>query len=444
MSPTYYFLHSSIYYYIEDNLYRRYQIYQKRSLYMKGNFVTRYLTKKLLDALSNAVDVSLDQLVYTVDMSSMIWAMPSICDVFTTIGRQCRGLEDNDDRRIDGIQPSLLNETDGKIYIKIYHGVPVILTAKTDQHSNPVVQLKTLNEKHCRETLDIFISKLRKRQIKINASKWKYNNSLNRPGTGNFQPYMTDIKRRTFNDVFINQKEKYLLINTIDEFVNKRKWYADNNLPYHLGVLLYGPPGTGKSVIAQAIADHVNARLLVLNGDDIGFISETADTSSYKPTENSYTVFLVEDVDCGFAMKDIIRPMKWNMYDDDETDDTDDEKKRPAGLATILNCIDGFGAPENVIYVLTTNHIENLDPALIRPGRCDLKIEVGYVCEETFKQFIKFHYGVDINYPIIINRQITFAELQIHVMRGETVDQLIEFMKGDDHDENNTDPIYSV
>ena len=73
-----------------------------------------------------------------------------------------------------------------------------------------------------------------------------------------------------------------------------------------------------------------------------------------------------------------------------------------------------------------------------------MKIEVGYVCEETFKQFIKFHYGVDINYPIIINRQITFAELQIHVMRGETVDQLIEFMKGDDHDENNTDPIYSV
>ena len=411
---------------------------------MKGNFVTRYLTKKLLDALSNAVDVSLDQLVYTVDMSSMIWTMPSICDVFTTIGRQCRGLEDNDDRRIDGIQPSLLNETDGKIYIKIYHGVPVILTAKTDQHSNPVVQLKTLNEKHCRETLDLFISKLRKRQIKINASKWKYNNSLNRPGTGSFQPYMTDIKRRTFNDVFINQKDKNLLINTINEFVNKRKWYADNNLPYHLGVLLYGPPGTGKSVIAQAIADHVNARLLVLNGDDIGFISETADISSYKPTENSYTVFLVEDVDCGFAMKDIIRPMKWNMYDDDETDDTDDEKKRPAGLATILNCIDGFGAPENVIYVLTTNHIENLDPALIRPGRCDLKIEVGYVCEETFKQFIKFHYGVDINYSIPINRQITFAELQIHVMRGETVDQLVEFMKGDDHDENNTDPIYSV
>ena len=413
---------------------------------MKNNFITRYLTKKLLDALSNAVDVSLDQLVYTVDMSSMIWAMPSICDVFTTIGRQCRGLEDNDDRRIDGIQPSLFNETDGKIYIKIYHGVPIILTAKTDQHSNPVVQLKTLNEKHCRETLDLFISKLRKRQIKINASKWKYNNSLNRPGTGNFQPYMTDIKRRTFNDVFINQKDKNLLINTIDEFVNKRKWYADNNLPYHLGVLLYGPPGTGKSVIAQAIADHVNARLLVLNGDDIGFISETADTSSYKPTEDSYTVFLVEDVDCGFAMKDIIRPMKWNMYDDDETDDTDDEKKRPAGLATILNCIDGFGAPENVIYILTTNHIENLDPALIRPGRCDLKIEVGYVCEETFKQFIKFHYGVDINYPIIVNKQITFAELQIHVMRGETVDQLIEFMKdkGDDHDEDNTDPIYSV
>ena len=410
---------------------------------MKSNFVTRYLTKKLLDAVTKAVDVSLDQLVYTVDMSSLIWTMSSICDVFSTIGKQCRGLEDGEERRIDGVQPSLFNETDGKIYIKIYHGIPIILTAKNDRNSNPIVKLKTLNEKHCKETLDKFISKLRKRQLKINAEKWGYNNSINRSGTGNFQPYNTDIKRRTFNDVFINSKDKDCLINTIDEFVNKRKWYVENNLPYHLGILLYGPPGTGKSVIAQAIADHVNARLLVLNGDDIGFIAESADLASYKPTENSYTVFLVEDVDCGFAMKDIIRPMKWNTYDDDETDDTDDEKKRPAGLATILNCSDGFGAPENVIYVLTTNHIENLDPALIRPGRCDLKIEVGYVCEETFKQFIKFHYGVDINYPIIINRQITFAELQIHVMRGETVDQLIEFMKGDE-DEDNTNTVDPV
>lgn len=410
---------------------------------MKSNFVTRYLTKKLLDAVTKAVDVSLDQLVYTVDMSSLIWTMSSICDVFSTIGKQCRGLEDGEERRIDGVQPSLFNETDGKIYIKIYHGIPIILTAKNDRNSNPIVKLKTLNEKHCKETLDMFISKLRKRQLKINAEKWGYNNSINRSGTGNFQPYNTDIKRRTFNDVFINSKDKDRLINTIDEFVNKRKWYVENNLPYHLGVLLYGPPGTGKSVIAQAIADHVNARLLVLNGDDIGFISESADLASYKPTENSYTVFLVEDVDCGFAMKDIIRPMKWNMYDDDETDDTEDEKKRPAGLATILNCIDGFGAPENVIYVLTTNHIENLDPALIRPGRCDLKIEVGYVSEETFKQFLKFHYGVDINYRVDINRQITFAELQIHVMRGETVDQLIEFMKGDE-DEDNTNTVDPV
>lgn len=409
---------------------------------MKSNFVTRYLTKKLLDAVTKAVDVSLDQLVYTVDMSSLIWTMSSICDVFSTIGKQCRGLEDGEERRIDGVQPSLFNETDGKIYIKIYHGIPIILTAKNDRNSNPIVKLKTLNEKHCKETLDMFISKLRKRQLKINAEKWGYNNSINRSGTGNFQPYNTDIKRRTFNDVFINSKDKDRLINTIDEFVNKRKWYVENNLPYHLGVLLYGPPGTGKSVIAQAIADHVNARLLVLNGDDIGFIAESADLASYKPTENSYTVFLVEDVDCGFAMKDIIRPMKWNMYDDDETEDEDD-KKRPAGLATILNCIDGFGAPENVIYVLTTNHIENLDPALIRPGRCDLKIEVGYVSEETFKQFLKFHYGVDINYRVDINRQITFAELQIHVMRGETVDQLIEFMKGDE-DEDNTNTVDPV
>jgi chaperone BCS1 len=214
----------------------------------------------------------------------------------------------------------------------------------------------------------------------------------------------------------------------------------DNNLPYHIGVLLYGPPGTGKSVIAQAIADYTKSRLLILNGDDIGFISESLDYSSYKPTDDSYTVYLIEDVDCGFYMKDILRPITFNGNLDDDDDDSDDSgrKKRPDGLATILNCLDGIGAPNNVIYVLTTNHIENLDPALIRPGRCDLKIEIGYVNEETFKQFIKFHYGVDINYPIIINRQITFAELQIYVMRGYSVDKLIELM-GDKNEDNHNE-----
>ena len=407
---------------------------------MKGNFVTRYLTKKLLDALTNAADMSVKQLIYSVDISPIEWGLTGICDVFNNIGEQISDVRDIEKHRNDR-QPSLFN-TNG-LYMKIYHGIPILLSVEVDKGNNTISKFKTLNIPYCRNTLDMFIKKLCKHQLKRYEEGWKYNNSMNHQGRGSFKAPNYNINRRTFKDVFINSADKELLLNTIDNFINKRQWYVKNNLPYHMGVLLYGPPGTGKSVIAQAIAEHANARLLVLNGDDIGFMSESVEYTSYRPTDDSYTVFLIEDVDCGFAMKDILRPIRWNANEDDDVTD-DDENKRPAGLATILNCIDGFGAPDNTIYVLTTNHIENLDPALIRPGRCDLKIEVGYVCEETFKQFIKFHYGVDINYPIIINRQITFAELQIHIMRGETVDQLIEFMKGDDHDENNTDPIYSV
>ena len=397
---------------------------------MKGKFITRYLTKKLLDSVTSTLDSSLTQFVYTVDISALAWSLPALCEVFSCIGTQVSNLPGNDNKASIS-QPSLFNEPEERRYYKLYHGTPIVMTVNKDNGGNVFVKFKTLNEKHCKETLDLFVSKLCKHQLRMNKDKWQYSNNMNHSGRGSFRPSI-DIKRRTFNDVFMKSSDKELLLNTIDNFIVKRKWYMDNNLPYHIGVLLYGPPGTGKSVIAQAIADYTKARLLILNGDDIGFISESLDYSSYKPTDDSYTVYLIEDVDCGFYMKDIVRPMTFNgnldYDDDDDLSDGSDRKRRPDGLATILNCLDGIGAPNNVIYVLTTNHIENLDPALIRPGRCDLKIEIGYVNEETFKQFIKFHYNEEINYPITINRNITFAELQVYTMRGYTVAQLIELM----------------
>lgn len=388
---------------------------------MKGNFVTRYLTKKLLDAVTDTVDSSLTQFVYTVDVTSLVWALPAICDVFKSIGRQVTDITNKELFR----NPSMFNESKEVKYFKLYHGVPIVLVTGKDGAGNSVTRFKTINEKRCRETLDLFISKLCKHQSKINKRNWGMSNNINNSGRGSFKPSIY-AKRRTFDDVFINSSDKKLLLNTIDNFIEKRDWYTKNNLPYHLGILLYGPPGTGKSVLAQAIADYTKARLLILNGDDIGFMAESFEYASFKPTDDSYSVYLIEDIDCGFSMKDIVRPMKWNANEDDD-DITD--KKRPGGLATILNCLDGFGAPDNMIYVLTTNHIDRLDPALIRPGRCDLKLEIGYVNEETFKQYVKFHYDEEINHSIVINRQMTFAELQVFTMRGYTVNQLIELLE---------------
>ena len=98
------------------------------------------------------------------------------------------------------------------------------------------------------------------------------------------------------------------------------------------------------------------------------------------------------------------------------------------GFAQLLNYLDGTDSPENVIFVFTTNHIETLDPALIRPGRCDLKIEITSICEETLNQFMKFHFNKELH-DIKIPEGLTFAYLQNELIRGASFEEMCEYIR---------------
>lgn len=102
-------------------------------------------------------------------------------------------------------------------------------------------------------------------------------------------------------------------------------------------------------------------------------------------------------------------------------------------LATILNAIDGVGAGESAIYIFTTNHLEQLDAALIRPGRIDLCLEIGYACVETLNDFCKSFYDKEIPEmeTFEIKDGLTFAELQVDVMRGMPMEELLEKCRKD-------------
>ena len=234
----------------------------------------------------------------------------------------------------------------------------------------------------------------------------------------------------------------WLLFIDIDEFV----MLDDQKVVYEAAVYLAkkaqegkkqvliveGGPGTGKSVIAQAIAEHLNAKFSVLNGADVESIEEVLSQMIVRPDNECYTVLCIEDIDCAFTNNSCT----FNRYISDDEDFEEDNKKtnkRNRRLAAILNCMDGVNATDNIIYVLTTNHIETLDPALIRPGRCDLKIEMKGVCEETFREFCMFHYKRTPDRTVNIHRHVTFAELQTDVMRGCTIEQLIDKLEDNHH-----------
>jgi ATP-dependent 26S proteasome regulatory subunit len=95
-----------------------------------------------------------------------------------------------------------------------------------------------------------------------------------------------------------------------------------------------------------------------------------------------------------------------------------------------LNSIDGVCAPFNVVFIFTTNHIEKLDPALLRPGRIDLCVEIKPVCLETFTEFMIHHFG-DIKIPktLKIKDGITFAKLQLMVMNHASPKEIMDYVK---------------
>lgn len=135
------------------------------------------------------------------------------------------------------------------------------------------------------------------------------------------------------------------------EFLNSEQWFAHRGIPFRRGYLLYGIPGTGKSTTVHALASELNLPIYILmlslNLDD----SSLADMMRYLP---SHCVLLLEDIDAAFKSR---------------VDNSSERKDNESSitLSGLLNAIDGLAAPEGRLLFATTNHVQKLDPALIRP-----------------------------------------------------------------------------
>jgi chaperone BCS1 len=184
--------------------------------------------------------------------------------------------------------------------------------------------------------------------------------------------YVEGYSPRLLDSVVLQPGEREHLVEDVKNFRASKQRYARLGIPYHRGYLLYGPPGTGKTSLVSALAAHLGLSIYVLNLTD--FTDRSLMNAVNLVPGNS--VLLFEDIDCAKSGK----AREASSSNANSPTQTQTEKGTAANgvtLSGLLNVLDGFYAPANVLFVMTTNHIDVLDQALLRPGRIDYKLFLG-------------------------------------------------------------------
>lgn len=260
----------------------------------------------------------------------------------------------------------------------------------------------------------------------------------------------------TFENRFFENKDK--ILKKIDFFLNNKEWYIRKGIPYVLGFLLYGKPGCGKTSFIKALMNYtgrhgINIRLTDdFDMDSLKDVIQKEKIDDYV-LPNDKRILIFEDIDCMGDMvkkrKDVDKETDTNEKDsDDEMFDKISEKQKldlkkmiaenkksntKNNLSYFLNILDGLIECNGRIIIMTTNKPDNLDPALIRPGRIDEKIEFKEVSSDIFvKIFCNFY---EIDKSVIdcsklekIDSKYTPAEI-INICRGyENYEEALEFI----------------
>lgn len=191
--------------------------------------------------------------------------------------------------------------------------------------------------------------------------------------------YVEAYSPRLLESVLLKPGEKEHLIQDLERFRASRPRYRRLGVPYHRGYLLYGPPGTGKTSLVSALAAKFSMSIHVVNLTELN--DRTLKKAMNAVPENS--VILFEDIDCMKAGNRRSESDAWKKEQIPAKDASQNagSDRGSVTLSGLLNVLDGFHAPENVIFVMTTNDMEALDPALLRPGRIDYKLFMGEAAE---------------------------------------------------------------
>ncbi|GKU99291.1 hypothetical protein SLEP1_g12159 [Rubroshorea leprosula] len=202
----------------------------------------------------------------------------------------------------------------------------------------------------------------------------------------------------SFDTIALNPDLKQSILDDLDRLLARRDYYKRIGKTWKRGYLLYGPPGTGKSSLVAAMAKYLKYDVYDLELSNIYCNSQLRDAFL---NISSKSIIVIEDVDC----YEEVHARSNTIVDVNLPQLGSQENKRDAcALSGLLNAIDGLwsGCGEERIIIFTTNHKDKIDPALLRPGRMDMHIELSYLKPSAFLVLAYNYHGLrDGDHPLL-------------------------------------------
>lgn len=185
-----------------------------------------------------------------------------------------------------------------------------------------------------------------------------------------------------FNHIAGNVEAKEQVRDIID-FIQKPEKYQNLGAKMPKGIMLYGPPGTGKTLMAKAIAKEAGVPFFTVSGSDfvqlyVGVGASRVRELFKEARKHEKAVIFIDEID---AIGKKRSPS--TLQSNDEKDQT---------LNALLTEMSGFKDEEGIVVIAATNRIDTLDEALLRPGRFDRHIEIGYPDINAREAIIKLYF----------------------------------------------------
>ncbi|MBR6792773.1 MAG: ATP-dependent zinc metalloprotease FtsH [Clostridia bacterium] len=221
-------------------------------------------------------------------------------------------------------------------------------------------------------------------------------------------------EKKTFEDVAGADEEKAELVEIVD-FLKAPRKYLELGARIPKGVLLVGPPGTGKTLLAKAVAGEAGVPFFSISGSDfvelyVGVGASRVRELFDEAKKNNPCIIFIDEIDA------VGRRRGAGLGGGHD--------EREQTLNQLLVEMDGFGANAGIIVIAATNRADILDPALLRPGRFDRQVYVGYPDQDGREAILKVHakgkkFEPDVSFADIAKGTIGFTGADIENLLNE-------------------------